>query len=310
MLSLESTKISKFVASRIMSISPSFWKASSACVGKAFSRPVARMSQWRLHSTCTMDLVNETVSPAIVFSTLHHAIRRDVMRSSSVESIPSTIFHQKLMEMALLDHFNTFVSADEMDLVEAAERRHLYDKIILLFHHGENLGQVLAGPEQIQMNYDLWCEEDPESLTGRGIGQALTLSRRMAAFCNEDTNFLPELFVVAPLRKVLQTTYLAFPYDTPEHTIRNVRWICHPDIVDQSSISYHDLRSSFGDIDFSLFSEERVDNTSQTREESLLKRADSFISWLSSREERVIIGKPFILYFMVVLSHCPYNSMT
>lgn len=293
MLFAESTRIPKLLPMRRMTRSLGFSKASSACVGWSSYRPAARLSpcQLRLHSTCTMDLVNDTVSPDVVFSTLQHAIRRDIMQPSSGETIPSTIFEQKLMERALLDHFDPLVTADEMDLVQAAERRQLYDKVVLLLHHGENLGQVLAGPEQIQMNYDLWCEEDPESLTGKGIGQSLTLSRRMAAFCNEDTNLLPELIVVAPLRKVLQTTYLAFPYDTPEHTIRNVRWICHPDIVDKCSISPRRLQSSFAYIDFSLFSEEPVENASNDREDSLLKRADSFLSWLSSREESVVVGK-------------------
>lgn len=293
MLSVESSKIAKLLPVIMMTRSPRFLKASSACVGLSSRRPGARIStcQLRRHSTCTMDLVNNTVSPDVVFSTLQHAIRRDVLQPSSGNHIPSTIFQQNLMESALLDHLEPCIIADEMDLVQAAERRELYDKVVLLLHHGENLGQVLAGPEQMQMNYDLWCEEDPESLTGKGIGQSLTLSRRMAAFCNEDTHLLPELIVVAPLRKVLQTTYLAFPYDTPDHTIRNVRWVCHPDIVDKTPYSPRALQSAFGDIDFSLFSEERVEDVCENREESLLKRADSFLGWLGSREERVVVGK-------------------
>ena len=281
-------------ARNIMTRSLGFLKPSSPGVGLLSCRPAARIllpCQLRLQSTCTMDLVSNNVSPEVVFSTLQHAIRRDVMQPSSAGHIPSTIFQQSLMESALLDHLEPCIVADEMDLVQAAERRDQYDKVILLLHHGENLGQVLAGPEQMQMNYDLWCEEDPESLTGKGIGQSLTLSRRMAAFCNKDTNLLPELIVVAPLRKVLQTTFLAFPYDTPAHTIRNVRWVCHPDMVDKSSYTPRDIQSAFGDIDCSLFSEERGEDTCKTREESLLKRADSFLSWLDSREERIVVGK-------------------
>lgn len=244
-----------------------------------------------------MDLVSDIVSPDVVFSTLQHAISRDLWQPTSGDSIPNTIFQQSLMERALLDHYEPFVTTDRMDLVQAAERRRLYDKVILLLHHGENVGQVLAGPEP--MNYNHWCEDDPESLTGKGIGQSLTLSRRMAAFCNTETNLLPELIVVAPLRKVLQTTYLAFPYDTPEHTIRNVQWICHPDIVDKLSTSSRDLRS-FGDVDFSLFSEERVEKAWKNREESLLNSADSFLSWLGSRDERVVIGKLLCLHAPVI----------
>jgi hypothetical protein len=248
-----------------------------------------------------MDLVSNSVSPNVVFSTLQHAIRRDVLQSFSGNSVPNTIFQQHLMETALLDHLEPCIIADEMDLVQAAERRERYDKIILLLHHGENLGQVLAGPEQNQMNYNLWCEEDPESLTGKGIGQALTLSRRMAAFCNEDTRLLPELIVVAPLRKVLQTTYMAFPYDTPAHTIRNVQWMCHPDIIEKSSFSPRDFKSAFGDIDCSLFSEDRSEDVCANREESLLQRADSFLNWLSSREERVVVGKLLLLHNSVYM---------
>lgn len=276
-----------------MNRSSRFLKASSVCVEWSSSRRAARIStcQMRLQSTCTMDLVSNTVSPDVVFSTLQHAIRRDTWQPSSGSNIPNTIFEQTIMQSALLEHIEPCIVADEMDLVQAAERREQYDKIVLLLHHGENLGQILAGPEQNQANYDLWCEEDPESLTGKGIGQALTLSRRMAAFCNEDTHLLPELIVVAPLRKVLQTTFMAFPYDTPAHTIRNVRWVCHPDIVENVSYPPGTIQSAFGDIDTSLFSEERVEKVSENREQSLLQRADSFLDWLSSREERVVVGR-------------------
>ncbi|GAX21503.1 hypothetical protein FisN_4Hh566 [Fistulifera solaris] len=291
MLCLESAMMTSRLPAKIMIRSPGFLRSSSASVGLTSCQPAARKTpnRLRLHSTCTMDLVSNAVSPNVVFSTLQHAIRRDVLQPYSGNNVPSTIFQQHLMESALLDHLEPRVIADEMDLVQAAERREQYDKIILLLHHGENLGQVLAGPEQNQMNYNLWCEEDPESLTGKGIGQALTLSRRMAAFCNEDTRLLPELIVVAPLRKVLQTTFMAFPYDTPAHTIRNVKWVCHPDIIEKSSVSLRDIKSAFGDIDCSLFSDDRSEDVCANREESLLQRADSFLNWLNSREERVVV---------------------
>jgi hypothetical protein len=98
------------------------------------------------------------------------------------------------------------ITAQEMDLVEAASKRNLYDKILLLVKHGEDESQLVGvgGSSKTGTNSD-------PSLTGRGVGQTLNVSRRVATFCNDDTGLLPELVVAAPLRRAVDTAMLVFP---------------------------------------------------------------------------------------------------
>jgi len=252
--------------------------------------------QRRQHSTCTMDLVtmDERKSSALIFSTLQYVAERDYVPRPIANTEHTHGSQESAMKTALREHPNPSIAAEELDLVQAAERRQLYDKVVFLMRHGENLAEVLLNPKADVLSD---CQEDPESLTGKGIGQALTLSRRMAAFCNEDTQLNPELVLVAPTRKVLQTTFLAFPYETPLHSIRNVPWICHPQMLeDQGSMITpevaKELYRQFWGIDFSLFAQEKEasPSPSMSQEEKLLQQADSLLEWLQSRPESVIVG--------------------
>jgi hypothetical protein len=243
----------------------------------------------RGHATCTMDLVcadnnnnNNEKTSRIVFSTLQYMAEPDVPVLYPERRRPHANDEK---EHSLLRQFpNQSIAAEEMNLVQAAERRLLYDKIILLVQHGEALTDNVetALPENhwasagtnASSSSPAWNSSyynDPESLTGRGIGQSLNLSRRMAIFCNDETQLVPELVLVAPLKRVLQTTFLAFPYHTPHHALRPTPWICHPllavldnhhhhhqqheeeDSVDLDAV--RDLQREFCGIDCSLLLE-------------------------------------------------------
>jgi hypothetical protein len=181
--------------------------------------------------------------------------------------------------------------ADEMDLVQAAERRHLYDKILLLLNHGETFHQILD--DEIVKNKGEDEEEEiiTDALTGRGIGQALTLSRRTATFCNGDTGLVPDLFVLEPSRKAVQTAFFGFPYDTPHSSLRRTLWICHPgatgSIEDAAPTS--ELEREFLGIDCSLCSDDKQDIAASSTD-GLLAHTEDLVTWLHERDERIIVG--------------------
>jgi len=112
---------------------------------------------------------------------------------------------------------------------------------------------------------------------------------------------VPDLFVVSPLRRVTQSCLLAFPQYAPG-SVRNLPWICHPDCMGNSHdristvISHpNNLAQFFPGIDYSLFHEFRfIDNKELNKVKSevdLLKRTNSFLSWIKGRNERRIVGK-------------------
>jgi broad specificity phosphatase PhoE len=168
--------------------------------------------------------------------------------------------------------------------------------------HGQDESQISSSSMQ-----------DPP-LTGTGFGQALSLSKKAAIYCNPNTGLEPELVVVSPFSRVLQTTMLAFP---SSNTRNNTPWICHPALVDASGdLSNHpmeisDLQLTFPGMDYSLYDDNEKDyengstlestttsthpnsNTTTLLEskEQLLHQADLFVRWLQRRPERVVVGK-------------------
>jgi hypothetical protein len=206
--------------------------------------------------------------------------------------------------------YNAFKpQAYEMDLVLASRAKYSFDKVLLLMQHGEDESQTSSSSIQ-----------DPP-LTGEGFGQALDLSRKAAVYCNPQAGLEPELMVVSPFSRVLQTTLLAFPYSKPgasSSSIGNKKtpWICHPALVDASGdLSNHpmeisDLQLTFPGMDYSLYTDDNDEDeddysTSTTpttpsvdsnitlleSKEQLLHQADQFVRWLQGRPERVVVGK-------------------
>ena len=257
-----------------------------------------------------MELVSldeEWCSSPSIHSTLQIKKHRDV--SSSAARAASSLPQQEGDDDLSAERWNTLVASaaasthaipaaiesEELDLVQASERRHLFDKILLIVHHGETETQEFAPTMQPG-------EEQPapsDALTGRGIGQALSLSRRTAAFCNDETGLSPELVLVAPSRSLLHTLFLTFPYDTPHQSIRGrTHWICYPTEL-RSSLApptrIADLQREFPGIDTSLCRDEDS-IAGGASNERLLQEASGMLEWLKMRDERVVVGKSIFVW--------------
>ena len=246
---------------------------------KLLSRPLASAAVCRFKSTCasTMDLISEDRSEyTLVHSTLQHVVERDFVDTVvSSETSRGDALNERLLSSATTRSAHTHVESHEMDLVEAAAKRRSFDQILLLVHHGER--QVVDGVS---------C------LTGRGVGQALNLSRRVATFCNEETELMPDLVVTAPTQQAVQTALLAFPHYSPE-SVKSVSWICHPKVDGSEGCMdlLSDLKKAYDGIDYSLCENQSQNVAGVEDEEAILQRADTFLEWLRSRDEKVIVGK-------------------
>jgi hypothetical protein len=195
--------------------------------------------------------------------------------------------------------------AYEIDLKDVAKSKEQFDKIIVLVKHGEDESQLLeyATTQQSRNDDDVLHYDDPY-LTGRGCGQALDISRTAL-----DAEIVPEMILVSPLSRVVQTALLSFPHYSPA-SVRVTPWICHPGLVSVQStmrVPFDQMKGpgrSFPGIDYSLCYKENEDpplrqggpTSCQKSQDRLL---DGFLQWLESRPERLVVGTtPF------VLSHC------
>ncbi|KAL7541998.1 hypothetical protein ACHAXR_011662 [Thalassiosira sp. AJA248-18] len=207
-------------------------------------------------------------------------------------------------------------TAHDMDLVEAsyAARDHdSYDKILILLRHGEANHNVFEreyaqkhGTKMEEANSDEDYPVDP-MLTGKGCGQMLDVSRRTATFFNNDTGLQPDLFVVSPLRRAIQSALISFPTHTAQTSLSNTPWICHPMAMEKSNGHKSEYPSSpgkleqlFPGVNFSLFEESLVDGGGDElngREKvplfenkiDLMGRTDEFLRFIKERDERVIV---------------------
>jgi hypothetical protein len=236
-----------------------------------------------------MDLVemeeDSPVSPGI-HSTWQYVVTGDFCPARSRTNADSAedsdpAFWRNLVETKAVIRSDVHVVTQELDFIEASARRHSFDKILLLTKqcdHTVAAGAVLTEP----------------SLTVTGAGQALSLARRVSTFCNDETRFLPELVVVAPLRRAIQTALLSFPQYSP-HTVRSVPWICHP-AATGACYDVRDLRhlqTDFTGLDYSPCyqqAESSMNQVGPTSASIALQRADSVLDWIRSREEKVIVG--------------------
>jgi hypothetical protein len=237
-----------------------------------------------------MDLVdmeeNSPVSPGI-HSTWQYVVTGDFCPARSRTSGDSSedsqsAFWQELLETNAMIPKDVHVVSQELDFIEASERRSSFDKILLLTKHCDHTlstGTVLTEP----------------SLTVSGAGQALSLARRVSTFCNDETRFLPDLVVVAPLRRAIQTALLSFPQYSP-HTVRSVPWICHP-AATGTCYDVQDilrLRTEFKGLDYTPCYHDAESSNSQVGANAtasvILHRAASVLGWIRSREEKVVVG--------------------
>ena len=143
----------------------------------------------------------------------------------------------------------------------------------------------------------------------QGCGQMLSVSRRTATFFNKETGLQPDLVVVSPLRRAIQSAMISFPTYTAQTSLLNTPWICHPMCMEQANGNKSEFVSStkvlnelFPGVDYSLFEKCLVDGNAQElngREKvsllesklDLMGRTDEFLRWIKEREERVIVGK-------------------
>jgi len=223
--------------------------------------------------------------------------------------------HQEMIELAAVES-RVFATAREMDLVEAshaARDREAYDKVLILMRHGEAMHNVFErnysqenGTAMEEANEDDEYPVDP-MLTGKGCGQMLDLSRRTASFFNKNTGLQPDLFVVSPLRRAIQSALISFPTHAPLASISNTPWISHPDCMEQANgnksefvSSPRELEDMFPGVDYALFEERLSDGDMDElngKEKvplfeskiDLMGRTDEFVRWLRDREERVIV---------------------
>jgi len=213
--------------------------------------------------------------------------------------------------------FRPLAVAYDMDLVEssyAVRDYETYDKILILIRHGEAKHNTFEreyaqskGVPREKANDDENYPVDP-MLTGKGCGQMLNVSRRTATFFNKTTGLQPNLVVVSPLRRAIQSAIISFPTYTPQASLLNTpSWVCHPSCMELANgnksefvSSVKDLKEIFPGIDFSHFEDCLIDgNVDELNGKAkvplfeskldLMGRTDEFLSWIKEREERVIV---------------------
>lgn len=224
---------------------------------------------------------------------------------------------------ALLSAFNVYedmhesdqrvtATARDMNLIEAAlaVQDESYDKILILMRHGEakhneferKYAQKHGSFEQA--NEDENYPVDP-MLTGKGCGTMLNLSNRTATFFNKETGLLPDLFVVSPLRRAIQSALISFPHDAPLTSLSAVPWVCHPACMEQANgnksefvSSPEELEQTFPGINYELFKQSLKRGDEYNSKETvplfeskidLMNRTDAFLQWIKERDERVIV---------------------
>lgn len=215
---------------------------------------IAYRSQSTIIGTCASHSPNDASN---------HSLRSQSSLSEAKEMDLDVLNHAVLSASALA-HQPQRIAA-ELDIVEASANKHQFNKILLLINHGE---------AAMKKNDPLGIPV----LTGRGVGQALTLSHQTATFCNNDTGLAPELVVLAPLGHSIQTTLHAFLYNAPD-SVRGVEWICHGDLIPENVAPADPslIARNFPGMDLSLYDSH--------------DRQESFLEWLRGRNEKVIVGK-------------------
>ncbi|GKY91174.1 hypothetical protein MPSEU_000090100 [Mayamaea pseudoterrestris] len=173
--------------------------------------------------------------------------------------------------------------AVEMDMVEASSSRQDYDKILFLIHHGEE--------ESVQpQDSNAFIPQDSK-LSDRGVGQALSLARRISAFCNSETRLLPELFILAPLRQVLQTAMLALPHYSPFYSFQHIPWLCHAAAATTTTHPNAAKRQEqlAGAAASSLVQNQLVAASGNDDKTEWYERTDAVLDMIRERDEQVIV---------------------
>eukprot|EP01083_Nonionella_stella_P165341 549797_1 len=110
----------------------------------------------------------------------------------------------------------------------------------------------------------------------QGFGKALSASGDTADFCYKrnaraSCDLVPELFVTSPLRCAIESLHVAFPHYSPD-SIYGTKWLCHGSCIVGERTPIENLKGLFPGLDYTLAQDQ-----------------SNFLSWLSSRNERVIV---------------------
>lgn len=213
--------------------------------------------------------------------------------------------------------------AVELDLLQAADAVHdreSFDKILVLMRHGEARHNIFErvwakknahnhGKPMEEANGEEDYPVDP-MLTGKGCGQMLALSRQTATYLNKHTSLRPQLVVVSPLRRAIQSALIALPTQTPMTCLDNTPWICHPHVMEGANGNKSEfvsdgavLRDMFPGVDFGPLDRWVEDEFGGSVEKmngkervplfenkiDLMGRTEEFLRWLRNRDERVVL---------------------
>jgi hypothetical protein len=155
----------------------------------------------------------------------------------------------------------------ELNLEQAsiAAKNDVFDKILILLSHGD--------AEHIELNDGT---SGDLALTKEGFGKALSASGDTADFCYKrnaraSCDLVPELFVTPPLRCAIESLHVAFPHYSPD-SIYGTKWLCHGSCIVGERTPIENLKGLFPGLDYTLAQDQ-----------------SNFLSWLSSRNERVIV---------------------
>ncbi|GFH54725.1 hypothetical protein CTEN210_11201 [Chaetoceros tenuissimus] len=167
------------------------------------------------------------------------------------------------------------VLGTELTLKEAGavvqSKEDVFDKVIILVAHTE---AEIVTKEHSDASFGHKAEGDI-ALTSQGIGHAFKMTGTTGAYCNPNTELVPQLFVVPPLRCAIETALISFPYNCPG-SISETKWVAYPSCSDSDFVSPLDgMKKTFSGIDYSLLEE-----TDEFK--------DNFLSWLKSRDEKII----------------------
>lgn len=296
-------------------------------------QPLLRGVQVRSQGSAALN--NESSSSSK--STPPKPFRHNNMQSATIASTPRSDLSAMALKRdsgdyyfeehseALVSAFNVYddmheseqrvtATARDMDLIEAAlavRDVESYDKILILMRHGEAKHNAFErdyaqkhGSSFEDANDDENYPADP-MLTGKGCGTMLKVSNRTATFFNKETGLLPDLFVVSPLRRAIQSALISFPHDSPLTSLASTPWICHPACMEQANgnksefvSSPEELNQTFPGVDFDLFNQSLMRGDVYNSEKKvplfeskidLMNRTDAFLEWLKERDERVVV---------------------
>jgi hypothetical protein len=268
-------------------------------------RTVPVMITERLHATSTMDLVSldEKISRhRSIRSTLQIASgERDFSRYRQRVVRGEDERQWNILLNAVSESFQNnklsvpyITRAEELDLVQAAAMRHSFDKVLLLLNHGEHAPQEIVEDVAI-------IDPTVDILSKKGVGQTLSLARRTATFCNNDTGLVPDLFLIEPSVAAAQTAFFSFPYETPHCSLSNSRWVCHPAVAGIGTMYHTMIGTKLREVGIDNTMLDDAISITPTAACDLLRNANDLIDWLSNVDEKIVVGTCVPMLYLTLL---------